>query len=91
MAEREIFVPESYDWGSEAQVDWYEAFAEVRQYQSTPLWRQERGICGCSGLTENNSPRLDSHGSDCQIPDSRTNIAEVFLRTDGDSCSPSGM
>jgi len=29
MAERETFVPQVYDWGSEAQVDWYEAFAEV--------------------------------------------------------------
>src|SRR5213595_2352673 len=29
MAERETFVPQSYDWGSEAQVDWYDAFAEV--------------------------------------------------------------
>jgi len=29
MATRETFVPQSYDWGSEAQVDWYEAFAEV--------------------------------------------------------------
>jgi len=29
MAERETFVPQTYDWGSEAQVDWYEAFAEV--------------------------------------------------------------
>src|SRR5438445_5002693 len=29
LAARETFVPQSYDWGSEAQVDWYEAFAEV--------------------------------------------------------------
>jgi transposase len=29
MAERETFVPQSYDWGSEAQVDWYEAFANI--------------------------------------------------------------
>jgi len=29
MTERETFVPQSYDWGSEGQVDWYEAFAEV--------------------------------------------------------------
>jgi len=29
VAERETFVPQTYDWGSEAQVDWYEAFAEV--------------------------------------------------------------
>jgi transposase len=28
-AERETFVPQTYDWGQEAQVDWYEAFAEV--------------------------------------------------------------
>jgi transposase len=29
VAEQETFVPQSYAWGSEAQVDWYEAFAEV--------------------------------------------------------------
>ena len=29
MAERETFVPQTYDWGSEGQVDWDEAFAEV--------------------------------------------------------------
>ena len=29
MMTRETFVPQSYDWGSEAQVDWYEAFVEV--------------------------------------------------------------
>jgi len=29
VAERETFVPQSYAWGSEAQVDWYEAFAEL--------------------------------------------------------------
>jgi transposase len=29
VAERETFVPQSYSWGSEAQVDWYEAFVEV--------------------------------------------------------------
>ena len=25
----EIFVPQSYDWGIEAQVDWYEAYADM--------------------------------------------------------------
>src|SRR2546422_4705959 len=29
LVARETFVPQVYDWGSEAQVDWYEAFAEV--------------------------------------------------------------
>ncbi len=26
---RETFVPQSYDWGGEAQIDWYEAVAEI--------------------------------------------------------------
>jgi len=26
---RETFVPQSYDWGVEAQVDWYEAWADL--------------------------------------------------------------
>jgi transposase len=29
LCTREICVPQSYDWGSEAQVDWYEAWAEL--------------------------------------------------------------
>ena len=29
LAARETFVPQSYPWGSEAQVDWYEAVAEL--------------------------------------------------------------
>jgi transposase len=29
LAARETFVPQSYPWGSEAQVDWYEAWADV--------------------------------------------------------------
>ncbi len=29
LAGREIFVPQSYSWGAEAQVDWYEAYADL--------------------------------------------------------------
>ena len=29
LAARETFVPQSYNWGGEAQVDWYEAWAEL--------------------------------------------------------------
>src|SRR6202048_4212787 len=29
LAERETFVPQSYRWGVEAQVDWYEAYADL--------------------------------------------------------------
>jgi hypothetical protein len=26
---QELFVPQSYRWGEEAQVDWYEAYADI--------------------------------------------------------------
>ena len=29
LAEHETFIPQSYDWGIEAQVDWYEAYADL--------------------------------------------------------------
>ena len=29
LAGRETFVPQRYAWGSEAQVDWYEAYADL--------------------------------------------------------------
>ena len=29
LLKRETFVPQSYAWGSEAQVDWYEAYADL--------------------------------------------------------------
>src|SRR5713226_7741351 len=34
MAERETFVPQVYDWGSEAQVDWYEAEQYLGELES---------------------------------------------------------
>jgi hypothetical protein len=29
LAEPEMFVPQSYRWGVEAQIDWYEAYADL--------------------------------------------------------------
>src|SRR5262249_19137873 len=29
MKVRETFVPQSYSWGTEAQIDWYEAYADL--------------------------------------------------------------
>lgn len=29
LSERQTFVPQCYDWGAEAQVDWYEAYADL--------------------------------------------------------------
>ena len=29
LAVRETYVPQSYSWGVEAQVDWYEAYADL--------------------------------------------------------------
>ena len=37
LDERETFVPQTYDWGSEAQVDWYEAVAEIAG-ERRPVW-----------------------------------------------------
>jgi transposase len=37
LAERETFVPQTYDWGSEAQVDWYEAAADIAG-ERHPVW-----------------------------------------------------
>jgi transposase len=39
LTTRETFVPQVYDWGGEAQVDWYEALAEIggeRQKRAGP-------------------------------------------------------
>jgi len=29
LVSQEVFIPQSYSWGQEAQVDWYEAFADI--------------------------------------------------------------
>ncbi len=29
LSHRETFVPQSYSWGVEGQVDWYKAFADI--------------------------------------------------------------
>ena len=29
LIHRETFIPQSYVWGGEAQVDWYEAYADI--------------------------------------------------------------
>jgi hypothetical protein len=29
LAEHEVFVPQSYDWGVAAQVDWYEGYTDL--------------------------------------------------------------
>jgi transposase len=37
LTERETFVPQTYGWGSEAQVDWYEAVADIAG-ERRPVW-----------------------------------------------------
>ncbi len=46
MAMRETFVPQTYDWGQEAQVDWYEAFAEVMGEQCKVYVFSMRSMAG---------------------------------------------
>ena len=50
MAERETFVPQSYDWSSEAQVDWYEAFAEVLGERRVVHCFSMRSMAGCGAF-----------------------------------------
>ena len=64
LTAREMFVPQSYDWGVEAQVDWYEAVADLAgertqtagvldaeygQWRSVPLRVPARHAAGVSG------------------------------------------
>lgn len=44
LLRRETFVPQSYAWGSEGQVDWYEAEAELDGVRETPQVFAMRGM-----------------------------------------------
>ena len=46
LAARETFVPQSYDWGGEAQVDWYEAAVEFDDGRQTAHLFTMRSMAG---------------------------------------------
>ena len=46
VAARETFVPQSYDWGVEAQVDWYEAAVEFEEGRQTTHFFTMRSMAG---------------------------------------------
>lgn len=46
MAARETFVPQSYDWGGEGQVDWYEAAVEFDDGRQTAHFFTMRSMAG---------------------------------------------
>lgn len=46
LAARETFVPQSYDWGGEAQVDWYEATVEFAAGRQTAHFFTMRSMAG---------------------------------------------
>jgi transposase len=46
LAARETFVPQSYDWGGEAQVDWYEAAVEFEEGRETTHFFTMRSMAG---------------------------------------------
>ena len=46
VAARETFVPQSYDWGVEAQVDWYEAAVEFEEGRQTTHFFSMRSMAG---------------------------------------------
>jgi hypothetical protein len=53
---REIFVPQSYDWGVEAQVDWYEASADLSG-ERTKLQGFSMRLSACHAAGVPGSPR----------------------------------
>ncbi|MGH9701032.1 MAG: IS21 family transposase, partial [Candidatus Acidiferrales bacterium] len=46
LAARETFVPQSYDWGSEAQVDWYEAAVDFEDGRQIVHFLTMRSMAG---------------------------------------------
>ena len=46
LAARETFVPQSYDWGGEAQVDWYEAAVDFDEGRQTAHFFTMRSMAG---------------------------------------------
>ena len=46
LAARETFVPQSYDWGGEAQVDWYEVTVEFAEGRQTAHFFTMRSMAG---------------------------------------------
>src|SRR5437763_5965347 len=46
VAARETFVPQSYDWGVEAQVDWYEAAVQFDEGRETAYFLTMRSMAG---------------------------------------------
>jgi transposase len=46
LAACETFVPQSYDWGGEGQVDWYEATVEVAEGRQTAYFFTLRSMAG---------------------------------------------
>ena len=46
VAARETFVPQSYDWGGEAQVDWYEAAVDFEDGRQTTQFFSMRSMAG---------------------------------------------
>jgi hypothetical protein len=51
LAARETFVPQSYDWGSEGQADWYEAAADFDNGRQTTHFFTMRSMAGGGRFT----------------------------------------
>jgi transposase len=50
LAARETFVPQSYDWGGEGQVDWYEAAVEFDDGRQTAHLFTMHSMAGRGGF-----------------------------------------
>ena len=50
LSRAEIFVPQSYHWGQEAQVDWYEAYADIEGERQKVYLFCMRSMAGGGGF-----------------------------------------
>jgi hypothetical protein len=51
LTRRETFIPQSYSWGAEAQVDWYEAYVEI-------CGERQKHICFACGVWPEEEPSI---------------------------------
>lgn len=63
LAKREVFVPQHYEYGAEAQVDWYEATVELGGVIIWMCWRESRARSKGQSRFIGGAPKADGRQS----------------------------
>ena len=80
LAARETFVPRVYEWGAEAQVDWYEAVADVGDERRTvyPFAVRSKASGGAfDGVYYHATPRVAAIVRECSDSESPAPAAKL--------------